>query len=220
MQKRGYHDFSFKIFCLTVPKNFVGEHFCVSENFGYRKILCIREGGYHVSPSKTFVTQTEKFCWGTLRCFRKSGVLQNFMHKRGTSLNSAENFFSKSANKNCRRSLPCFETTLVSKIFKQRRGEVSRFCRKFLYLTGPKKFRQGTILCFRKILVGKRILWIREGGYHDFPSKSFCLTVPNYFTGEQFGVSENFFLSKIFTHKRGASRFCRSFYVSQCRKRP
>ena len=55
MQKRGYHDFWFKIFCPTVPKNFVGEHFGVSENFGYRKILCIREGwGYHVSPSKTF----------------------------------------------------------------------------------------------------------------------------------------------------------------------
>ena len=28
------HDFSFKIFCLTVPKNFVGEHFGVSENVG------------------------------------------------------------------------------------------------------------------------------------------------------------------------------------------
>ena len=39
------HDFSFKIFCLTVPKNFVGEHFGVSENIGLPKILCIREGG-------------------------------------------------------------------------------------------------------------------------------------------------------------------------------
>ena len=38
------HDISFKIFCLTVPKIFVGEHFGVSENFGLRKILCIREG--------------------------------------------------------------------------------------------------------------------------------------------------------------------------------
>ena len=31
-----YHDFSLKIFCLTVPKNFVGEPFGVSESFGYR----------------------------------------------------------------------------------------------------------------------------------------------------------------------------------------
>ena len=35
-----------KIFCHPVPKNFVGEHFGVSENFLYRKILCIRRG-YH-----------------------------------------------------------------------------------------------------------------------------------------------------------------------------
>ena len=48
MQKKGYHDFSFKIFGLTVPKIFVGEHLDVSEIFGYRKILCIREGGGEV----------------------------------------------------------------------------------------------------------------------------------------------------------------------------
>ena len=43
-----YQDFSWKIFCLTVPKNFVGEHFRVSlvlgiENFyvseGYVKVF-------------------------------------------------------------------------------------------------------------------------------------------------------------------------------------
>ena len=44
---RECHDFPSKICCLTVPKNFVGEPFCVSENFWYRKILWIRgvEGG-------------------------------------------------------------------------------------------------------------------------------------------------------------------------------
>ena len=31
---------------VTVPKNFVREHFGVSENFVHRKILCIRRG-YH-----------------------------------------------------------------------------------------------------------------------------------------------------------------------------
>ena len=37
----------------------------------------------------------------------------------------------------------------------------------------------------------------RGGGrYHDFPSKSFCLTAPKYFIGEHFGVSENFFNRK------------------------
>ena len=32
---KGYHYFPLKIFCLTVPKNFVEEPVCVSENFGY-----------------------------------------------------------------------------------------------------------------------------------------------------------------------------------------
>ena len=69
MQKRGYHDFSFNIFCLTVAKNFVREHFGVSENFGYRKILYIREGGITFLRRKLLSHSTEKYRWGTLRCF-------------------------------------------------------------------------------------------------------------------------------------------------------
>ena len=42
----GYHVSPSKTFSPTVPKNLVGEHFGVSENFVYRKILCIRRG-YH-----------------------------------------------------------------------------------------------------------------------------------------------------------------------------
>ena len=34
-----FHDFPWKTFSLTVPKNLVGEHFCVSEKFWYQKIL-------------------------------------------------------------------------------------------------------------------------------------------------------------------------------------
>ena len=46
MDKRGeYQDFPSKIFCPTVPKISVGEPFCVSQNFWYRKILWIRGGG-------------------------------------------------------------------------------------------------------------------------------------------------------------------------------
>ena len=138
MQIRGYNVFPSKIFGLTVPKKFVGEHFGVTENFGYRKVLCFREGGYHVSPSKTFVTHTKKLRCGTLRCLRKSRVLQNFMHKKGTSPNSAEKFLSHSANINRRRTLLCFEKILVSKTFKNRRGEGSRF-RRFFFISQDRK---------------------------------------------------------------------------------
>ena len=134
------------------------------------------------------------------------------MHKKGISLNSVEKSLSHSADKIRRRTLLCFKRILVSKIFKQRRGEASRFCRKFFYLTGPKKLRQGTILCFRKFLVEKNILWIRGGGgYHDFPSKflSHCTEIFHWRTLWCFRKT---LLPKIFMHRRGgASWFCRNF---------
>ena len=138
MQERGYHDFSFKIFCLTVPKNFVREHFGALENSGYRKYLCIREGGDITFSVKKFLSHsTGKFRWGTLRCFRKFRVSQNFTHTKLISLNSVEKFLSHSADKIRRRTLLCFERNLVSKIFMHRRGHhgfVGTFC-----LTGPKR---------------------------------------------------------------------------------
>ena len=60
-----YHDFPLKNFRLTVPKNFVEEPFYVSENFCYRKMLGIREGGgYQDFPSKTFCLTVPKVCVG------------------------------------------------------------------------------------------------------------------------------------------------------------
>ena len=138
------------------------------------------------------------------------------MHKKGISLNSVEKFLSHSADKIRRRTLLCFEKILVSKSFKQRRGEASRFCRKFFHLTGPKKLRQGTILCFRKFLVGKNILWIREGGITIF-RRSFCLTVTKYFIGEHFGVSEKFFYRKFSCIGGGGHHSFVEIFVSQDR---
>ena len=59
--KEGVLRFSFKTFCLTLPRNFVGEQFGVSEKNVYRKILCNRMG-YHQTPlNKHFLTVTMKF---------------------------------------------------------------------------------------------------------------------------------------------------------------
>ena len=133
------------------------------------------------------------------------------MHKKGISLNSVEKSLSHSADKIRRRTLLCFERILVSKIFKQRRGEVSRFCRKFFISQDRKNFAREP-LCFRKCLVGKNILWIRGGGggYHDFPSKflSHCTEIFHWRTLWCF---RKLLLSKIFMHKREASWFCRNF---------
>ena len=67
MDKRGRTEgvsrYSVKSFCLTVPKNFVGEPFCVSQSFWYRNKLWIRGGGrkeYHDILSNLFVSQYRK----------------------------------------------------------------------------------------------------------------------------------------------------------------
>ena len=54
-----YQNFLSKSFCLSVPKNFVGEPFSVSLISGIGKILCFR-GLCHYFPSKFFVSQCQK----------------------------------------------------------------------------------------------------------------------------------------------------------------
>ena len=138
------------------------------------------------------------------------------MHKKGISLNSVEKFLSHSADKIRRRTLLCFQKILVSKSFKQRRGEASLYCRNFFQLTGPKKFRQGTILCFRKFLVGKNILWIRGGGggYHDFPSKVLSHRT-EVFRWRTLWCFRKILLSKILMHRRGGITVLSKFFLSQ-----
>ena len=67
-------------FCLTVPRTVVGEPFCVSENFGYRKCFWIRE---EVCVLRFFVkvcvSQSRKIWYGKPSLFhRKSGIEKTY----------------------------------------------------------------------------------------------------------------------------------------------
>ena len=57
----------------------------------------------------------------------------------------------------------------------------------------------------------------RGGMYHDFPSKSFCLTAPKYFIGEHFGVSEKKFCRKFLCIGGGGITVLSKLFVSQDR---
>ena len=70
---KGYHDFRLKNFRLTVPKNFVKEPVCVSEIFGYRKILCLK-GISRFSIENLLSHSIEKLRRGALLCFKISGI--------------------------------------------------------------------------------------------------------------------------------------------------
>ena len=78
---RGYHDFLSKKFCLTVPKNFVGEPFCVSKNFWYRKILCMR-GGHQGLVENFLFHRTENLRKRSLVRLRYFLVWKKNMDKR------------------------------------------------------------------------------------------------------------------------------------------
>ena len=93
MEKRGYYDFSFKIFCHTVPKYFIGEHF-------YRKFSCI--GGGHQGFVEVFCLTgpKRKALQSNPSVFRKfSGIEKNLWIRGGLSRFSVENFMSHSAEK-------------------------------------------------------------------------------------------------------------------------
>ena len=58
------------------------------------------------------------------------------------------------------------------------------------------------------IISGIEKVWIRgEGGYQDFPSKVFCLTVPKISVGESFTVAIISGIEKVWIREGGASRF-------------
>ena len=92
MHKKGVSLFSVEIFCLIVLKNFVAEHFSVSENFGFQKTLSIKEGGI-TFPRGTFFHLTvpikivgEHICVSEEFWYRKfsrtgEGKLQGFSSK-------------------------------------------------------------------------------------------------------------------------------------------
>ena len=96
MQKRGHHDFPLKFF-VSLPKNFVGDSFGVSKNFGYRKDLCIRGGRRVITilRRKIFVSQYRNILWRNPSEFDKISVIENFMHNRRISLFSIGNFVSQ-----------------------------------------------------------------------------------------------------------------------------
>ena len=113
-----YHVSPSKTFCHTIPKISVGDYFDASENFGFRRILCIREGdGITFLHRKLFATQYRKISLRNTSVYQKvSGIEKFYASERGVSRFSVENFLSHSADKN-RRTLRCFERFLVGKKF-------------------------------------------------------------------------------------------------------
>ena len=106
----------------------------------------------------------------------------------------------------------CFRKFPVAKKFTDKRGGgVSRFSVENFLSHSAENFRRGILYCCNNF--GYRKSFDKGGGGSiTIFRRSFCLTVPKYFIGEHFGVSEKFFYRKISCIEGGgASRFCRNF---------
>ena len=118
-------------------------------------------------------------------------------------------FVSQDRNKNlCKGPLPFSRKFLVSKKFMDMRWHITIFNRSF-HVSQYRKNSWASLQGFRKLGVSKK--FIHNRGYHVLPSKFFGLTVPKYFIGEHFRVSEKIFYQKLSCIGRRASRFCRNF---------
>ena len=143
----------------------MGEPFNFSENFEYRKNLCIKGGGggggegvSQCSVEKLLSHTTEKIRRGSVLCFRKIGVSKHFVEKRGRAGEGVSRF--------------SVETFLSHRI-------------------EPKNF-VGEPFCVSEAFWYQKILWMKEGGgVSRFSVEMFCLTLPENFVGEPFLVSKN-----------------------------
>ena len=136
----------------------MGEPFCVSENFWYRKTLSIRGGGVSRFSVGNFLSHSaEKHRGGTLLCFRKFGASKKKLRIIGGYYDFASKIFSFTVPKKFVGGPLCFRNVLVSKNFSI--IGVSLFCRIF-QSHSAEKFRGGTLLCFGNLEVSKNFMHI------------------------------------------------------------
>ena len=148
--------FRSKNFCLTVPKNFVGEPFCAvfQKISGIEKSMEKRGGGEQRFSAEIYLShRAEKFRRGTLLCFTEFLVSKIFLERKG--LGEYQEFPSKyfclTLPKNFvgERFCDVFKKNSGSeKAFRKKRGQgVSRFSVKNFLSHSAEKFLRGTLLC-------------------------------------------------------------------------
>ena len=88
----GLSRFSVENFCLTLPKNFVGERLIVSPSFRYRKFIGIRWGGITILRRKRFcLTEPKNFVGEPFSTSPFLGI-DNFYASEGCATILCQNF--------------------------------------------------------------------------------------------------------------------------------
>ena len=169
--KTGVSRFPVGKFWSHSAEKFGGHPFNVSENLGYRKILCINT----IFRRKFFVSQCRKLSWASVQCFRKFRVSKNFMLNRGYHI----------------------------------------FPSKFFCLTVPKNFMGISSMSQKKVGIEN---FYAYSGLSRFSVEIFWSHSAEIFRGHSFNVSENSGRRKLFCILGGITFFRRKVLVTQCRK--
>ena len=101
-----------------------------------------------------------------------------------------------------------FTVAIISGIEKVwiREGGVSRFSVENFLSHSAENFRRGILYCCNNFGYRKSLDERGGGEYQDFPSKTFCLTVPKISVGESFTVAIISAIEKVWIREGGVSR--------------
>ena len=158
-RRRGYQDLRSKVFCLTVPKNFVGDPFSVSLVSGTKKVLIKRGGGVSKVSVESFLSQSvENFSRGNPLVFLIFGYRKR-LDRRGEHQDYSSKTLSLTVPKNFVGET--FGVSLISgtkKVSEQEAEGYQDFRSKVFRLTVPKSF-VGEPFCVSLFLCIRR-------GYH------------------------------------------------------
>ena len=192
-----------------MPIKFLGEHSVFQMN-SVIKSFQAKEGESFTVLSKIFFShRTEKFHQGTILCSTKFWEQKNFWGWEGGVIT----IFRRKVFVSLCQKISLENNLAFQKIFyiehfhaNERGGGITVLSKFFVSQGRNKKFCKRTLLFSRKILVTK--IFMSKRGYHVFPSKIFCVTVPKNFVGipsmfQKIWDIENFYASE----REGVSRF-------------
>ena len=94
---------------------------------------------------------------------------------------------------------------------------MSRFSVEVFCLTVPKNLAEEPSCAVFQKISGSEKIYGQEGMYQDFASKSFCLTVPEFFV-KTFRVSQFSGLEKFHASEGYVTFFCRNFLCHSVEK--
>ena len=196
MQKRGYHDFSFKLFLSHSTEKFRWGTLRWIRNFRVAKVFMHKKGISLNSVEKFLSHSADEILRRTLLCFERIQVSKIFKQRGGKLLGFVDFFLSHRTEKLRQVTILCFRKFLVGKKFLWvRGGEVSRFSLENFLSHCIKMFHWRTLWCFR-IFFSRNFSCIGRGASRFCRNFLSHRTETKTFVKQPFCFPENFWYRK------------------------